>query len=122
MSKYGFDIDGTLTRTSIARLANELFQAGHEIHVITGALRDEGMWTISARELQLKDLGVRYTELHRCFGDSLERIGAEKAKVCAGLGLVMMFEDSSTYIRHIGGKTLCCFVVNNPRNLSPAGT
>jgi len=115
MSKYGFDIDGTLTRTAIRLLACDLLKAGHEIHVITGALEDSGEWTIESRLAQLSELGVEYTKLHRCFGKNLWEVGEEKGRVCRENRIDLLFEDSSTYVRAVGDATLCCFVVNNPK-------
>jgi len=40
MSTYAFDIDGTLPQ--IKTLANDLYDAGHQIIVITGGLRKVG--------------------------------------------------------------------------------
>lgn len=39
MTNYAFDIDGTLTIPAIKNLANDLYDAGHVICIITGGLR-----------------------------------------------------------------------------------
>ena len=119
--KFGFDLDGTLDRTQIRLLSNALYEAGHEVHVITGGMTDTGEWTMAARIAKCDSLGIMRTAIHRAFGPDLHAIGLEKARILKELGIGLMFEDSSSYIRAIDRTALCCFVVNNPKEFHLKG-
>lgn len=99
MSKYGFDLDGTLEVPHIAQLARDLYNAGHEVHVITGANADTGPWTLESRQEQLAYLQVPYTELHRCFGKTLTEIAAAKITVLKENKIKLMIDDMPEYCR-----------------------
>lgn len=99
MSKYGFDLDGTLEVPFIAQLARDLYEAGHEVHVVTGANSDTGPWTLEARQEQLAYLKVPYTELHRCFGTTLKDIAAEKVRVLRENKIKLMIDDMPEYCK-----------------------
>jgi hypothetical protein len=103
MSRYAFDLDGTLDVPVLARLAEDLFKAGHEIHVVTGGITDTGEWTLPARQEKLARLGVPYTEIHRCFGENLDEIGRKKREVCDKVGALVLFDDSVPYMQNFGG-------------------
>lgn len=107
MSKYGFDLDGTLDIPAIAQLANDLYAAGHEVYIVTGGFGDRGEWTITEREKKLTRLKVRYTEIIRCLKPTFEEIGQEKGRVCHERGIILLFDDSDTYIAHAKGKVQC---------------
>lgn len=118
--KYAFDLDGTLDRSRVRRLATHLHNAGHELFVLTGAMQDTGMWTAAARRQKLDALGLEFIKddhVHRCFGNTLEEIGQRKAAVLNELGIDIIFEDSSTFTREImqHSKALVLYVVNNPK-------
>ena len=98
--RYAFDLDGTLDVPEIAGLANALHAAGHEVYVVTGAVTDTGEWTMEARIEKCARLGVKYTKIIRCFGDSLDAIGAKKAQALKELGAALMFEDSIPFAQH----------------------
>jgi len=95
--KYGFDLDGTADLPAIRDLANDLYDAGHEIYIITGEMADTGEWTIEARIAKCRSLGLKYTEIVRCFGGSLHEIAEVKRAECAERGICLMFEDSHIY-------------------------
>jgi len=98
VTAYGFDLDGTLDRPGIAQLASDLFDAGHEVWVITGGLADAGEWTMQAREQKLASLGVRYTGIVRCIDPDVRRIGALKGEQCTRLGVVVMLDNDRPYL------------------------
>lgn len=101
MTAYGFDLDGTLTRPELARLANDLHNAGHQVYVITGGLADTGEWTLDARRLLLARLGVRYTDIVRVLDPDITMIGRKKGLACEELSISVMFDDSSLYLNGI---------------------
>ena len=98
VTAYGFDLDGTLTRPALARLANDLHDAGHEVYVVTGGLADSGEWTLTAREQRLAELGVRYTAIIRCIDPDIARIGILKGEQCARLGIAVLVDDSRLFL------------------------
>ena len=106
MTKYGFDLDGTLTKPAIAQLANDLFDAGHEIYVITGGLADTGEWTEEARQKLLESLGVRYTEIVRCLAPTLAEIAQIKNQACKERNIILMIDDWDIYLNAIEAQTL----------------
>lgn len=98
MTAYGFDLDGTLDRPDLARLANDLFDAGHEVWVVTGGLADAGEWTQEARERKVAALGVRCTGIIRCISPDIGRVGALKGEWCRELGITVMLDDDCLYL------------------------
>lgn len=98
MSAYGFDLDGTLDRPALARLANDLYDAGHQVYVVTGGLADSGEWTLAAREARLAALGARYTDVVRCIDADIHQLGRLKGEACARLGITVLFDDSRDYL------------------------
>jgi len=122
MTKYGFDLDGTLDRTVLRQLATDLHEAGHEIHVLTGAMEDIGEWTAQARREKIDGLGLPWIpdeRIHRCFGKSLEEIGREKGRALDRLGIKLMLDDSPTFVREMTNESnaLILYVVNNPKKM-----
>lgn len=101
MTSYGFDLDGTLDRPALAQLANDLYDAGHEVYVVTGGLSDEGEWSAAAREQRLAALGVRCTAIVRCIDPDTWRIGALKGEACARLGISVLVDDSCHYLEKV---------------------
>ena len=101
MTVYGFDLDGTLDRPALAQLANDLYDAGHEVYVITGGLADAGEWTLAAREQRLAELGVRCTGIVRCLDPDTGKIGALKGLECSRLGISVLLDDSIYYLSSI---------------------
>lgn len=101
MSVYAFDLDNTLERPEIAQLANDLYDAGHEVHVVTGGLADSGEWTMEARKARLAENGVRYTSLRRCLDPDIRNIGAIKGSVCHELGASVIFDDRADYLEGV---------------------
>lgn len=102
MTAYGFDLDGTLDRPALAQLANDLYDAGHEVYVITGGLADAGEWSQQAREQKLAVLGVRCTGIIRCISADVRGIGALKGRQCARLGISVIIDDDLRYLDSAG--------------------
>jgi len=100
MSAYGFDLDDTLTVSGIRQMANDLFQAGHSVYVITGAFADTGEWTLEGRIQQLTDLGVSYTEIIRCIAPTWEEIGRMKGEACDRLHISVFIDDFDVYLNN----------------------
>jgi hypothetical protein len=98
MTAYGFDLDGTLDRPALARMANDLYDAGHEVYVVTGGLADTGAWTLEARKRKLAALGVRYTRIVRCLDPDIRKLGAMKGTECSRLGIDVLLDDSRSYL------------------------
>jgi len=111
MSIYAFDLDGTLDRLELAQLARDLHAAGHEIHIVTGALADIGEWTLAAREAKLAQLNVPYTTIQRCFGSTYEEIGRRKKEVCDALAVTVVLDDANSYIRQLQYGNACVLQV-----------
>jgi hypothetical protein len=101
MTNYGFDLDGTLTRPFLRDLANDLFEAGHNIYVITGGLSDTGEWTHEARVKYLLQLGVQYTEIVRCIAPNWEQIAEIKGRECAARKITVMLDDMPVFCQGI---------------------
>ncbi len=101
MTAYGFDLDGTLDRPALAQLTNDLYDAGHKVYVVTGGLADTGEWTMAAREAKLAALGVHCTGIIRCLDPDIRMLGLLKGRECRRLGISVMFDDSSFYLRGI---------------------
>ncbi len=98
MTAYGFDLDGTVTRPELARLANDLHEAGHEVHIITGGLADTGEWKMDARVEYLRQLGVHYTSIVRCIDPDINAIGKLKGEACARLNITVLIDDAQLYL------------------------
>ena len=103
---YGFDLDGTLTKPAIAQLANDLFDAGHRIYVITGGMADSGEWTIERRQELLAKLGVKYTKVVRCLAPSFREIADLKNKACQEYNISVMLDDMDIYLNAIQSQCL----------------
>jgi hypothetical protein len=99
VTAYGFDLDGTLDQPGIAQLANDLFDAGHEVYVVTGGLDETGEWTLAERELRLARLGVRYTAVVRCIHPDITEIGRLKGEQCERLDIRLLVDDSPLYLQ-----------------------
>lgn len=97
MSRYAFDLDGTLDVPAIAQLARDLHAAGHEIHILTAALADEGWMTIPAKEEKLRRLGVPYTQMHRPCFPTQEQCGHAKGEILKELGDPLFIDDSPLF-------------------------
>lgn len=95
--KFGFDLDGTLDREEVAEMARALYNAGHEIHVLTvGRLGPRYESTRELKELKLAHLKVPYSFLHLVEGDNFSEAGYAKAQIINREGIVTMIDDSST--------------------------
>lgn len=101
MTAYGFDLDGTLDRPALARMANDLYDAGHDVYVVTGGLAEAGEWTLAARKRKLKALGVRYTAVVRCIDPDIRKLGVLKGTECSRLGIDVLIDDSSSYLNGV---------------------
>lgn len=96
--RWGFDLDGTLDHEEIRALSNFLFDHGEEVHVLTG------MGTASTEQSKIdkcKRLGIRYTQLHCCVGESMEDIGYVKAQILRRLGIRLMIDDDPTFVKQM---------------------
>lgn len=100
MTRYAMDLDGNLDIPEMVELSNNLFDAGHEIYIVTGGFEDSGEWTLEERKKKLARLGVRYTDIIRCLKPTLEQIGFEKGLVCKMMGIQILFDDSSIYCKY----------------------
>lgn len=106
MSKYGFDLDGTLDKPGLVQLANDLIDAGHEVHIISASFPNSDWTSRTEKLLKIERLGVRYTELHVLEANLnvptevwIQRdLGLRKGHLVEKLGLLMMIDDSSDYI------------------------
>jgi len=98
--KWGFDLDGTLDHPEIRDLANVLFDAGHEVHILTGFVPG-GTYTESAKMEKIKRLGVRCTRVHLCEGDTMEEIGYVKAQILNRLDIPFMIDDDPTFVKQM---------------------
>lgn len=101
MTAYAFDLDGVLDKPAMRQLSNDLFDAGHEVYVVTGGLADTGKWTMEARRTHLARLGIRYTELWRCIAPTFIAIGLLKGGTCNEIGAAILFDDSAEYLRAV---------------------
>lgn len=101
MTAYGFDLDGTLDNLVLAQLANDLYDAGHEVWVVTGGLADTGEWTLEARERRLAALGVRYTGIVRCIHPDIRQVGLLKGRECERLGISVLVDDDRQYLEAV---------------------
>ena len=98
--KFGFDLDGTLDHEEIRALAACVLAAGHEVHILTGC-PDFSKETWDKKVAKCERLGVVYTELHLCVGDTHEDIGHFKANVLRDKHIPIMIDDSPIYVKQI---------------------
>ena len=98
MTAYAFDLDGTLDRPGLAQMANDLYDAGHQVYVVTGGLAEVGEWTLEAREAKLAALGVRCTEIIRVIDPDIGQIGRLKGDACNRLGAAVLIDDAPSYL------------------------
>jgi hypothetical protein len=98
--KWGFDLDGTLDHEEIRALANFLFDAGKEVHVLTGFV-PTGRYTEQMKLAKLARLGIRCTQVHLCEGDTMEEIGYTKAQTLNRLGIAFMVDDDPTFVKQM---------------------
>lgn len=105
--RFGMDLDGNLDTPEIVELSNILFDAGHEIYIVTGGMGDYGEWTVEERVKKLNRLGVKYTEIIRCLKPNIDEIGIEKGRVCKELGIKLLFDDSQVFVSHARKDVQC---------------
>lgn len=109
MSKYGFDLDGTLDKPHLVTLANDLICAGHEVHIISGCFLDADWQNEEAKQKKLIRLGVDHRAILHVIhalrvGEGrdlvyvLRDLGMRKGALVEELGIIAMFDDSQDYI------------------------
>jgi hypothetical protein len=98
--KFGFDLDGTLDHEEIRMIANTLFDAGHEVHILTGFVPG-GTYTEQMKLDKCQRLKLKYTKLHLCQGDSMEDIGYVKAQTLRQYDIPFMIDDDPTFVRQM---------------------
>ena len=98
--KFGFDLDGTLDHEEIKTLANILYDAGQEVHVLTGFV-PEGGYTEDMKIDKLRRLGIRCTQVHLCEGENMEEIGYTKAQTLNRPGIAFMVDDDPTFVKQM---------------------
>ncbi len=98
--KFGFDLDGTLDHEEIRTISNCLFDAGHEIHILTGFI-PTGTYTAQQKVDKLTRLGVKYTKLHLCEGQTMEDMGYVKAQILRNFDIPFMIDDDPTFVKQI---------------------
>lgn len=98
--KWGFDLDGTLDHPEIAALANVLFDAGHEVHILTGCIPNSPT-AAEHKPAKLARLGVRYTKIHLCEGETMEDMGYTKAQVLRRENIPLMIDDDPTFVKQM---------------------
>jgi len=107
VTTYAFDIDGTLTRKEIRKLANDLHEAGHTILIITGGVSkkplsvDEYNKRIKEKEGHLAKLKIQYDSLHVCIATETYMVASMKSAICVMHAPIIIFEDTPKYIDHI---------------------
>jgi hypothetical protein len=111
--RVGFDLDGTLDRPELTKLANMYYDAGFEVHVITvSQLAQAGYITTRAEKMKkLSKLGVKYTKLHLVRGATYTECGMAKADVINAEGIVLMFDDAPTFVKMMVKFTKSCTVL-----------
>jgi hypothetical protein len=111
--KIGFDLDGTLDRPELAKLANQYYSTGHEVHVITVVQLGQAGYvtTRKAKIDKLAKLGVKYTKLHLVRGQTYSECGIAKAEVINKEGIVLMFDDAPTFVKMMVKFTRGCTVL-----------
>lgn len=111
--KFGFDLDGTLDRPQIVKLAHTLADAGHQLYIITGIFDEVGDWQGEAaklRKLAKTGLAGRTAGIAFVHSDSralageqatlayrLRDMGLRKAAHCAEWDIDIFFDDSADY-------------------------
>jgi hypothetical protein len=98
MTSYGFDLDGTVSKPQIARLANDLFNAGHDVYIITGGIAECYPWRMEDRIALLAVYGVKYTEIVRCIAPTWEVIAIIKGDECRKRGVMVMLDDMPVFL------------------------
>jgi ABC-type arginine/histidine transport system permease subunit len=102
---FGFDIDGTITRSPEAlwAIADALLAAGHEVHVLTGTMDTVLLDShFEGRVTQLLAHGFNaWSHLHIVLSPHAKN----KAQYCVDNDIVLMFEDSETYSEAISKVT-----------------
>lgn len=107
---FGFDIDGTISASPqvYALLIEALHDAGHGIYIITGTM--DPVVTLTHYEQRIHQLmtwGIP-PGTYTLFIVNAPNHVAEKARLCKGYAIKMMFEDSETYAQAINAAgTLC---------------
>jgi hypothetical protein len=102
--KLGFDLDGTLDYANIRDEANAAFDAGDEVHIITGHVPGDGYGRPEKLQ-KVAALGVKFTEMHVCPGYSMQEIGNGKADVINRLGITEMVDDDPTFVSIMRSRT-----------------
>jgi len=100
VTRWGFDLDGTLDHPEIRELANFLYDHGQEVHILTGFV-PEGGYTEQMKLDKLKRLGIRCTQVHLCEGENMEEIGYTKAQTLNRLGIAFMVDDDPTFVKQM---------------------
>ena len=118
--KFGFDVHGVVdTHPEVySAMTKALAEAGHEVHIITGAQRTP------EREFHLQEVGIRYThwfsivqyhldkgEVDVKFVDGQPWMNKEiwnrtKAEYCEREGISLMLDDSPVYGSYFTGECL----------------
>jgi len=98
--KFGFDLDGTLDHEEIRTISNALFDAGHEIHILTGFI-PTGTYTSQQKLDKIARLGVKYTKLHLCEGATMEEMGYVKAQILRQYDIPFMIDDDPTFVKQM---------------------
>ena len=98
--KFGFDLDGTLDHEEVRTIANTLFEAGHEIHILTGFVNNGG-YTEQMKLDKCQRLGLKYTKLHLCEGENREDIGYVKAQILRQFNIPFMIDDDPEFVRQM---------------------
>lgn len=98
--KWGFDLDGTLDHIEIRDMCNALYDAGHEIHILTGFVPGGG-YTAEDKLAKIERLGVKYSKLHLCEGDTMEDIGYTKAQILRNYNIPLMIDDDPTFVKQM---------------------
>ena len=81
-------------------MSNTLFDAGHEVHIITGFVPG-GTYTHEMKLDKCRRLGLKYTKLHLAEGNSMEDIGYVKAQILREYNIPFMIDDDPTFIRQM---------------------
>lgn len=117
MSIYAFDLDGTLDVPAIARLARDLYAAGHKIHVVTGWLdpicKDIELVRQSKTQ-KLEALGVPYHEMHlvRAPVRDFSIVAKAKAEILKKIEAGLFIDDMIEFAQasfSVGVSSLCVY-------------
>lgn len=102
----GFDLDGTLDREHLAKLAHYLMATGNQVHIITGMFpEDEAPWqNREEKRKKVERLGLSGASLHivealpitptRNLDYVLRDINLQKGALISKHGIEVMFDDS----------------------------